>query len=93
MTAGTRAEIGSQHRSGEVLALGVNWSPIGFRRQNLGFPRFEVSTVRARALKASDPAVQVGKYAVIAVPWMVPAGAMSFSPARFPRSASEALGS
>ena len=58
-----------------------------------GLSILNVGVEEARALKESDPAVQAGKFAVIALPWMVPAGAMSFSPARFPRSASEALGS
>ena len=44
---------------------------------------------RARALKDADPAVQAGRFDVIVMPWMVPAGAMSFAPAHFPRSMAE----
>jgi uncharacterized protein len=44
-----------------------------------------------RALKERDPAVQAGKYRIIALPWMVPAGA-TFSANTFPRSTSEAAG-
>ena len=46
----------------------------------------------ARALKERDPAVQAGKYRIIALPWMVPAGAMTFSPTTFPRSTPEPAG-
>jgi hypothetical protein len=45
---------------------------------------------RARELKEQDPAVQVGRFSVKVIPWMVPAGAMTFSPTRFPRSVAEA---
>jgi uncharacterized protein len=44
-----------------------------------------------RALKERDPAVQANKYRIIALPWMVPAGA-TFSANTFPRSTSEAAG-
>jgi uncharacterized protein len=37
-------------------------------------------------------AVKAGRFSVKVLPWMVPAGAMSFSPTRFPRSAVEASG-
>ena len=76
--------------AGHLLAAG----PLLDRTSQFrGLSILNVGVEEARALKESDPAVQAGKFAVIALPWMVPAGAMSFSPARFPRSASEALGS
>jgi hypothetical protein len=45
---------------------------------------------QALALKQADPAVTAGIYSVIAVPWLVPGGAISFQPARFPRTIAEA---
>jgi uncharacterized protein len=48
-----------------------------------------VDVERARALREADPAVQAGRFDVIVRPWMVPEGAMSFDPARFPRSMAE----
>ncbi len=45
---------------------------------------------RALALENEDPAVQAGVYTIKAIPWLVPGGAMSFTPARFPRSIAEA---
>jgi uncharacterized protein len=49
-----------------------------------------VEPERARELKEQDPAVQIGRFSVKVMPWMVPAGAMAFSPTRFPRSVAEA---
>jgi hypothetical protein len=37
-------------------------------------------------LKEADAAVQAGVFSVRVLPWMVPAGAVTFSPTRFPRS-------
>jgi hypothetical protein len=51
-----------------------------------------VEPERARELKEQDPAVQIGRFAVKVIPWMVPAGAMTFSRTRFPRSLAEANG-
>jgi hypothetical protein len=44
------------------------------------------------ALKQDDPAVKAGRFEVKVMPWIVPAGAMSFSSTRFPRSVAEADG-
>jgi len=41
-------------------------------------------------IKEQDPAVKAGRFAIKVIPWMVPAGAMSFSRARFPHSIAEA---
>jgi uncharacterized protein len=51
-----------------------------------------VEPERARELKEQDPAVQIGRFAVKVIPWMVPAGVMTFSRTRFPRSLAEANG-
>jgi uncharacterized protein YciI len=75
--------------AGHLLAAG----PLLDRTSQLrGLSILHVGVEEARVLKESDPAVQAGKFAVIALLW-VPAGVMSFSPTRFPRSAPEALGS
>jgi uncharacterized protein len=84
------SHLAGLHQAGHLLAAGPLLDRTSQFR-GLSILNFDVE--EARALKESDPAVQAGKFAVIALPWMVPAGAMSFSPARFPRSASEALGS
>lgn len=83
------SHLAGLHQAGHLLAA----SPLDRTSQFRGLSILNVDVDEARALEESDPAVQAGKYAIIALPWMVPAGAMSFSPARFPRSASEASGS
>ena len=40
----------------------------------------------ALRLKADDPAVRAGVFELVAMPWMLPAGAMHFTPTTFPRS-------
>ena len=57
-----------------------------------GLSILTVSPQEALALKASDPAVRAGLYTIDVLPWRLPAGAMSFTPTRFPRSVAEALG-
>jgi uncharacterized protein len=84
------SHLSDLHQAGHLLAAGPLLDRTSPYR---GLSILNVGVDEARALKESDPAVRAGKYAIIALPWMVPAGAMSFSPAHFPRSASEALGS
>ena len=55
-----------------------------------GLSILRVDVEEARRLREGDPAVQAGRYSVKAIPWTVPAGAMSFTPTRFPRSIAEA---
>jgi uncharacterized protein YciI len=57
-----------------------------------GFSILTVSPQDALEMNTADPAVRAGIYTVQALPWRVPAGAVSFKPIRFPRSLAEALG-
>jgi|SRR5271170_5188114 len=83
------SHLADLHQAGHLLAAG----PLLDRSSQFrGLSILNVGVEEARALKESDPAVRAGKYAVVTLPWMVPAGAMSFSPALFPRSVSEAAG-
>ena len=70
---------------GHLLAAGP---PSDEKFRGLSILRVDVD--EARRLRESDPAVQAGRYSVKAMPWTVPAGAMSFTPTRFPRSLAEA---
>ena len=79
------AHLADLHEAGHLLAAGP-LSDEEFR----GLSILSVEPDRARELKEQDPAVQIGRFAVKVIPWMVPAGAMTFSPARFPRSMAEA---
>jgi uncharacterized protein YciI len=73
------------HDAGDLLVAGPL---LGDPYRGLSILR--VDPDRARELKERDPAVRAGVYTITAIPWMVPAGAMQFAPARFPRSVAEA---
>jgi uncharacterized protein len=75
------------HEAGYLLAAG----PLS-NDQFRGLSILNVDAERARELKEADPAVKAGRFSITVIPWMVPAGAMSFSPTRFPRSIAEARG-
>ena len=79
------AHLAHLHDEGYLLAAGP-LSDEKFR----GLSILNVDPERARELKEQDPAVKIGRLAVKVIPWIVPAGAISFSPARFPRSIAEA---
>ena len=69
------AHLASLHEAGHVLAAGP-LSDEKFR----GLSILNVDPERALELKEQDPAVRAGRFSVKVIPWMVPAGAMSFSP-------------
>jgi uncharacterized protein YciI len=79
------AHLADLHEQGHLLAAGP-LSDEKFR----GLSILRVDVEEARRLREGDPAVQAGRYSVEVMPWMVPAGAMSFTPTRFPRSIAEA---
>jgi uncharacterized protein YciI len=79
------AHLADLHEDGYLLAAGP-LSDEKFR----GLSILDVDPERARELKEQDPAVQIGRLAVKVIPWIVPAGAISFSRTRFPRSIAEA---
>lgn len=81
------AHLADLHEAGHLLAAGP-LSDEMFR----GLTILNVEPERARELKEQDPAVQIGRFSVKVMPWMVPTGAMTFSPTRFPRSVAEANG-
>ena len=51
-----------------------------------GLSILNVDPGHALELKTADPAVQAGVFAVKTVPWMLPAGLISFTPGFMPRS-------
>jgi hypothetical protein len=79
------AHLADLHEAGHLLAAG----PL-LDEKFRGLSLLRVDVEQARALKESDPAVQAGRFSVEVMPWMVPAGAMSFTSTRFPRSIAEA---
>jgi uncharacterized protein YciI len=78
------SHLADLHEAGHLLAAGP-LSDEKFR----GLSILLADVEEARRLKESDPAVQAGRFSVEVMPWTVPAGAMSFTPTRFPRSVAE----
>jgi uncharacterized protein YciI len=76
------------HEAGYLLAAGPLLGDDTFR----GLSILRVGPEEARALKEEDPAVRAGRFSVVVLPWMVPGGAIAFSPTRFPRSVAEVEG-
>lgn len=83
------AYLAQLHAEGHLVAAGPL---LGDAEEPLrGLSLLRTDPERARELSDADPAVRAGRYRVKILPWMVPAGAMAFAPARFPRSMAEAL--
>lgn len=80
--------LAALHESGGLLAAGP--LPGEPRRRFRGLNIFAGGPDEARSLAEQDPAVQAGQFELAVLPWLVPAGAVRFERASFPRSASEA---
>jgi uncharacterized protein YciI len=83
------AHLADLHEAGFLLAAG----PLAFGDSSSEFRGLSILNVepdRARELKESDPAVKAGLFKIEVLPWLVPKGAMSFAPTRFPRTIAEA---
>lgn len=79
------AHLADLHEAGHLLAAGPLLGDDTFR----GLSILRVGPEQARALKEQDPAVRAGRFSLKVLPWLVPAGAVNFSPTRFPRSVAE----
>jgi hypothetical protein len=85
------AHLADLHEAGYLLAAG----PLAFgdpSSELRGLSILNVEPEQALELKNADPAVQAGLYRVEVLPWLVPKGAISFAPTRFPRTIAEAMG-
>jgi len=81
------AFLSSLHEGGQLAAAG----PIVEEHEWLrGICLFTVGPEEARALAQRDPKVQQRVLELEVLPWMVPAGAITFARASFPRSVAEA---
>jgi uncharacterized protein len=85
---GHLAHLAQLHEAGYLVAAGPLLGPPDGKYRGLSI--LNVDPQRALQLSQRDPAVIAGRFAVTVLPWMVPAGAMSFSPTRFPHSSAEA---
>jgi len=84
------SHLADLHESGVLLVSGpVLGAP---DRRLRGFSILRVEPNEARTLKERDAAVRAGLYSIETYPWLVPAGAMSFSSIRFPRSVADVQG-
>ena len=73
--------LATLHEQGYLLAAGPTGDP-----EIRGISILNVPPERALELKATDPAVVAGRFRLHAMPWHVPAGAVHFTPTRFPHS-------
>ncbi len=79
--------LARMHEAGDLLAAGpVLGVP---SRKIRGLSIHALDPDRVRELHESDPAFRAGRYTVQTYTWLVPKGAVSFSPTRFPHSQAE----
>lgn len=79
------SHLADLHDRGVLLAAGPLDDPTG-RRHYRGLSILRCEPDEALRLKGEDPAVRAGVFALVAMPWMLPAGAIHFTPTTFPRS-------
>ncbi len=82
--------LATLHEAGRVLAAGPTPGPED--RMIRGITILNVPPDEARRMTERDPAVRAGRFALEIFSWLVPKGAMSFAPVRFPHSMAEAEG-
>ena len=79
------AYLAALHEAGKLVAAGP-FSDDHYR----GMIILNVGVEEARTLEEADPAVKAGRFSVQVMRWMLPSGAMHFTPTHFPRSTTEA---
>jgi uncharacterized protein YciI len=79
------SHLADLHDQGVLLAAGPVGDPSS-RRHYRGLSILRCEPDEALRLKGDDPAIQAGIFEMVAMPWMLPAGAMHFTPTTFPRS-------
>jgi uncharacterized protein YciI len=84
------AYLANLHQAGHLVAAGPLRDPDTYYR---GLSMLTVGVDEARALAEADPAVRAGKFRAVVLPWMVPSGALRFTPTKFPHSIAEASSS
>ncbi|KNX36907.1 YciI family protein [Luteipulveratus halotolerans] len=79
------SHLADLHEQGVLLAAGPLQDSTDERRYR-GLSILRCDRDEALRLKSADPAVRAGVFELVALPWMLPAGAMHFTPTTFPRS-------
>jgi uncharacterized protein len=82
------SQLADLHDRGVLLAAGPLGDPSS-QRYYRGLSILRCEPDEALRLKGEDPAVQAGVFELVALPWMLPAGAMHFSRTTFPRSTAD----
>ena len=82
------SHLADLHDRGLLLAAGPLGDPSG-RRHYRGLSILRCEPDEALRLKGEDPAVRAGVFELVAMPWMLPAGAIHFTHTTFPRSTRE----
>jgi uncharacterized protein len=77
--------LAALHDAGVLVAAGPLGDAASDRRYR-GLSILRCDPEEALRLKGEDPAVRAGVFELEAMPWMLPAGAMHFTPTFFPRS-------
>jgi uncharacterized protein YciI len=75
------SHLADLHDAGDLVAAG----PLEDEKFR-GLTILRVDADEARELMERDPSVRTGRFSLEILPWHVPAGAISYSPTRFPRS-------
>jgi uncharacterized protein len=83
------AHLAALHDRGVLLAAGPVGSLDDPRRELRGLSILACDPAEALRLKRQDPAVRAGVFELVALPWLVPAGALAHTPTAFPRSIDE----
>jgi uncharacterized protein YciI len=81
------AHLASMRDAGHMLVAG----PLG-HDEIRGICIYRTDPEQTRALCEQDPAVRAGRLSLTIMSWRVPAGAMTFSSAFFPRSVADVRG-
>lgn len=79
------SHLADLHDRGVLLAAGPVGDPRG-RRYYRGLSILRCEPEEALRLKGEDPAVRAGVFGLVAMPWILPAGAIHFTLTTFPRS-------
>jgi uncharacterized protein len=79
------SHLADLHDQGVLLAAGPVGDPSS-RRHFRGLSILRCDPDEALRLKGEDPAIKAGVFEMVAMPWMLPAGAIHFTPTTFPRS-------
>jgi uncharacterized protein len=78
------------HDAGLLLAAGPLPGEPDRHFRGLSIWNVEPDRVRELVAEHPDPAVAVGRFTQVVIPWMLPAGLIHFEPGRLPRSMAEA---